>query len=78
MANRRQRNQYSSDRRKRVLEAFADLKEDTCVITHGGVIAIIMENLFPNEDKNRYQWQPAPGMKYVINGCYYNKLPVDP
>ena len=56
--------------RKRVLEALADLKEDTCIITHGGVISIIMENLFPNEGKNRYQWQPAPGMGYVVNGCY--------
>ena len=64
--------------RNRVLGALADLKEDTCIITHGGVIAIIMENLFPNEGKNRYQWQRAPGMGYVVNGCYYNKLPVDP
>ena len=61
--------------RKRVLEALADLKEDTCIITHGGVIAIIMENLFPNEGKNRYQWQPGPGMGYVVNGCNYHKLP---
>lgn len=61
-----------------LLEALADLKEDTCIITHGGVSAIIMETLFPNEGKNRYQWQPAPGMGYVVNGCYYNKLPADP
>jgi len=37
----------------RVLEAFSEIKEDTCVITHGGVIASIMEYLFPNEGKNR-------------------------
>ena len=61
--------------RRRVLEALADLKEDTCIITHGGVIAIIMEYLFPNEDKNRYQWQPAPGRGYAVNGCGYDKLP---
>ena len=60
---------------RRVLEALADLKEDTCIITHGGVIAIIMEYLFPNEDKNRYQWQPAPGRGYAVNGCGYDKLP---
>ena len=60
---------------RRVLEALADLKEDTCIITHGGVIAIIMESLFPNEDKNRYQWQPAPGRGYAVNGCSYDKLP---
>lgn len=64
--------------RKRVLEALADLREDTCIITHGGVIAIIMENLFPHEGKNRYQWQPAPGMGYAVNGCSYIILPVDP
>ena len=43
--------------RKRVLEALADIREDTCIITH---------------------WQPAPGMGYAVNGCCYNKLPVDP
>ena len=45
----------------RVMEAFSEIKEDTCIITHGGVIAAIMENLFPEENKNRYQWQPKPG-----------------
>ena len=52
--------------KKRVLEAFTEIQEDTCVITHGGVIATIMENLFPDEGKNRYQWQPKPGCGYVI------------
>ena len=61
--------------RKRVLEALTDLKEDTCIITHGGVIAIIMEKLFPGEARNRYQWQPDPGTGYVVNGCCYNNLP---
>ena len=51
----------------RVLEAFSEIKEDTCLITHGGVIAAIMEHLFPNEGKNRYQWQPRPGHGYAIN-----------
>ena len=52
--------------KERVLEAFSEIKEDTCVITHGGVIAAIMENLFPDESKNRYQWQPKPGCGYAI------------
>ena len=58
--------------KKRVLEAFSEIQEDTCVITHGGVIAAIMENLFPNEGKNRYQWQPKPGRGYaIVDGqCY--------
>ena len=56
----------------RVLEALSEIKEDTCVITHGGVIASIMEYLFPNEGKNRYQWQPKPGCGYAIadRQCY--------
>ena len=52
--------------RERVLEAFSELQEDTCIITHGGVIAAIMEHLFPEENKNLYQWQPKPGCGYRI------------
>ena len=50
----------------RVLAAFSEIKEDTCIITHGGVIAAIMEHLFPGEGKNRYEWQPKPGHGYCI------------
>ena len=61
--------------KQRVLEAFAEIHEDTCIITHGGVIAAIMEHLFPNEGKNRYQWQPKPGRGYVItDGQQYSNL----
>ena len=60
----------------RVLQAFSELREDTCIITHGGVIATIMEHLFPGEGKNRYQWQPKPGHGYVIReGTYAMLLP---
>ena len=52
--------------KERVLEALSEIKDDTCIITHGGVIASIMEYLFPNEGKNRYQWQPKPGCGYTI------------
>ena len=34
--------------KQRVLEAFSEIKEDTVVICHGGVIAAIMEHLFPD------------------------------
>ena len=37
------------------------------VFTHGGVIAAIMDRLFPGEGKTRYQWQPEPGRGYVID-----------
>ena len=52
--------------KERVLEAFSEIKEDACIITHGGVIAVIMEHLFPNEGKNRYEWQPKNGYGYRI------------
>lgn len=56
---------------RRVLAAFGELREDTVVITHGGVIAAIMASLFPGEGKNRYQWQPGPGGGYVIQDGRY-------
>ena len=57
--------------KSRVLEAFSEIKEDTCIITHGGVIATIMEYLFPEENKNRYEWQPKLGCGYAIfDGTY--------
>ena len=62
--------------KERVLAAFSEIKEDICIITHGGVIATIMEHLFPGEGKNRYQWQPKPGHGYVIReGTYAILLP---
>ena len=60
--------------KERVLQAFAEIKENTCIITHGGVIAAIMEHLFPNEGKNRYEWQPKHGCGYVISAGTYNSL----
>ena len=60
--------------KERVLKALAEIKDDTCVITHGGVIASIMEYLFPNEGKNRYQWQPKPGHGYVISSKKYSLI----
>ncbi len=58
----------------RAMEAFDELRDsfrgdsghDVVVVTHGGVIAAIMNNLFPEEDKTRFDWQPAPGCGYVI------------
>ena len=58
----------------RVLQAFSRIKEDTCIITHGGVIAAIMADLYPNECKNRYEWQPSPGYGYVISDGTYQQL----
>ena len=61
--------------RKRVLEAFSEIREDTVLVAHGGVIAAIMEYLFPEEHKSRYEWQPQNGCGYaVMNGCHWSSL----
>ena len=49
---------------------------DTLLITHGGVIAAIMTELFPEENKNRYEWQSAPGCGYLadLDRHYYFEI----
>ena len=61
--------------KQRVLAALSEIREDTCVITHGGVIAAIMEHMFPDENKNRYEWQPQPGHGYAIEDNSYRRIP---
>ena len=61
--------------RARVLSALDTLREDTVLVTHGGVIAAIMETLFPREGKNRYQWQPRPGRGYAVTEEGYREIP---
>lgn len=56
--------------RKRVIKSFSGIvnKEADCAIfTHGGPVVAIMEYLFPEENKNRYQWQCECGGGYIIN-----------
>ena len=60
--------------KQRVLQAFSEIKEDTCLIAHGGVIACIMEHLFPEEGRNRYQWQPKNGSGWVLDDEGYRAL----
>ncbi len=60
---------------RRVLEAFAQLEDNTVLVTHGGVIAAIMGHLFPGEGKTRYEWQPKPGSGYEICGGTYKVIP---
>jgi len=61
--------------RARALEAFNALEEDTVIVTHGGVIAAIMAYLFPQENKNRYEWQPQNGCGYRIQDGKYQLIP---
>lgn len=59
---------------RRVMEAFrryAALDEDVVLVTHGGVIAAIMAQLFPEDGKNRYQWQPPCGHGYLLRDGTY-------
>ena len=51
----------------RGLDRLTAENRDTLLVTHGGVIAVIMAHLFPAERKNRYEWQPVPGGGYLID-----------
>ena len=73
-ANVPPRGESGNQMKARVLEAFSEIREDTCIITHGGVIAAIMAQLFPDEPKSRYDWQPQPGHGYAIEGAGYTTL----
>jgi len=61
--------------KQRVLEAFLEIKEDTVIVCHGGVIAAIMEYLFPEENKTLYDWQPKNGCGYMIKDHGYQCIP---
>ena len=60
--------------KRRVLEAFHEIREDTVLVCHGGVIAAIMEHLFPQEHKTRYDWQPRNGGGYCLEENTYQSL----
>lgn len=61
--------------RQRVLAAFRELLDQSVVVTHGGCIAAIMAELFPEEGKSRYAWQPANGRGYAITQEGYRPIP---
>ena len=76
MANVPPKGESGNQMLARVLAALQELRqEDTVLVTHGGVIAAIMEHLFPEENKSRYQWQPDPGHGYLIEGNSYRAIP---
>ena len=60
---------------RRVLEALRELPDGTALVTHGGVIAAIMANLFPQEGEHRCQWQPLYGRGYEVSGSSYLPIP---
>jgi alpha-ribazole phosphatase len=68
--NRCPNGESGEDMRNRVLAALDKViaeRKDTLLVCHGGVIAAVMEKLFPGEDKNRYQWQPKSGQGFAVN-----------
>lgn len=54
------------------LRAFAALREiaaetdEAVILTHGGVICAVMQAIFPQEGRSRYDWQPYYGRGYAI------------
>lgn len=80
--NKTPNGESGEDLHYRVIKALNKIIEedkDTILITHGGVIAVIMSNLFPDENKNRYEWQPPFCSGYAItllSGCLSTYLPL--
>ena len=69
MANTPPGGESGNDMTARVLSAFGEIAAEgrnAVIVTHGGVIAAIMASLFPQENKNRYQWQSANGSGYRL------------
>lgn len=67
------------------LRAFAALREiaaqaeEAVVLTHGGVICAVMQALFAQEGRSRYDWQPYYGCGYALfyddkGNCRYEKI----
>ena len=55
-----------ADRLVPTTTALLETGEDLLLVTHGGPIAVMMNMLFPEEGKNRWQWQPKNGEGYEI------------
>lgn len=54
----------------RILAGLARMQaqgEDILAVVHGGTVLTIMQALFPEEEKNGYEWQPRPGGGYQLD-----------
>ena len=62
-----------SQMQRRVLAAFHELLalpgSDIALFVHGGPVAAIMQELFPSEKRNLYEWQPDFGCGYELEFC---------
>ena len=54
------------ERTDRAFDELLSQEKDVILVTHGGVIAQLMDRFFPEEGRNRYEWQPACGRGYEI------------
>lgn len=68
--------------KERVIRTFHHLeekKQKICLVSHGGPIACLMQDFFPEEARNRYEWQPPYGEGYWIRdseeGMEYKRIP---
>ncbi|MGE4352784.1 MAG: histidine phosphatase family protein [Oscillospiraceae bacterium] len=69
LSNRCPGGESGAELKTRVIAVIAELLkigEDCLIITHGGVIDCVMEHFFPEENKNRYDWQPKPGEGFSL------------
>lgn len=67
--NRCPNGESGEDVANRVRPAFQALLEDgrdTVLVTHGGVIAAIMTDLYPDSMNSRYEWQGEPGHGWSV------------
>lgn len=58
-----------ADVAQRVRPAFDALLadgRDTILVTHGGVVAAIMTDLYPDSNASRYEWQREPGQGWCV------------
>ena len=58
-----------ADVAQRVRPAFEALLadgRDTVLVTHGGVVAAIMTDLYPDSNASRYEWQREPGQGWCV------------
>lgn len=53
----------------KLLEQTKNQGKNAIVITHGSVISVVMSGIFYEGKKTFKEWQPTPGLGYVI---YYN------
>ena len=63
----------------RILRGLAALlarREDTICVCHGGTILTAMQQLFPEEGKDGYAWQPKPGFGYAVDLVNHAYLPI--